>query len=230
MDLCFIVDSSESIRDNNPTDGSYDHWQLQLNFIIDLVDLFDIGPDASRVGLVVFSEDVQLVFSLDTYTDAESLKTTILNTPFLSQMTNTPEAFRMAREQCFSVARGDRPGIQNLAIFISDGQPFPHNRHNLAIDEAQLLKNSGTFLLAVGITQTIDLEFLKKVSSSPQIEGENYFRVAGFSALGATTRSVAEGACEAITGIFNDIKKCVEYFDRNFKNQHSFFCLFCLSS
>ena len=201
VDLCFIVDSSASIRDSNV--GSYDHWQLQLNFIIDLVDLFDIAPNASRVGLVVFSDDVQLVFSLDTYTDADSLKAAILNTPFLGQQTNTPGAFRMAREQCFSVARGDRPGIQNLAIFISDGQPFPHNRHNLAIEEAQLLKNSGTILLAVGITQTIDLEFLKIVSSSPQIEGENYFRAPDFSALGAIKRSVGEGTCEIVAGTNN---------------------------
>ena len=200
VDLCFIVDSSGSIRDNNPADGSYDNWQLQLNFIIDLVELFDIAPDASRVGLVVFSGDVQLVFSLDMYTDADSLKAAILNTPYLGQLTNTAEAFRITREQCFSVARGDRPGIRNLAIFISDGIPFPSQQNPRAIEEAQLLKDSGTFLIAVGITQDVDLEFLKTVSSSPQIQGENYFRAPGFSALGAIKRSVGEGTCEIVAG------------------------------
>ena len=198
VDLCFIVDSSGSIRDSNL---DFDHWQLQLNFIIDLVDVFDIAPDASRVGLVVFSDDAQLVFSLDTYTNVESLKAAILNTPYLSKTTNTAEAFRVTREQCFNVVRGDRLGIQNLAILISDGHPFPEEKKHPTIEEAQLLKDSGTYLIAVGITNGVDLEFLKKVSSSPQIQGESYFRVPDFSALGATVRSVAEAACEAITGI-----------------------------
>ena len=196
VDLCFIVDSSGSIRDNNPVDGSYDNWNLQLVFITDLVELFDISPDTTRVGLVVFSDDVQLVFSLDTYTDAESLKAAIRNIPYLNQLTNTQEAFRIAREQCFNVARGDRPGIQNLAIFISDGQPYPYNIRDPAIAEAQLLKDSGAFLIAVGITQDIDLEFLKTVSSSPQIEGQNYFSAPDFTALRAVKRSVGEGTCE----------------------------------
>ena len=200
VDLCFIVDSSGSIRDNNPADASHDNWDLQLNFIIDLVKLFDIAPDATRVGLVVFSDDAQLVFSLDTYTDAESLEAAIRNIPYSGHLTNTRDAFRNTREQCFNVARGDRPGIQNLAIFISDGQPFPGNIRDPAITEAQLLKNSGAFLIAVGITPVIDLEFLKTVSSSPQIEGQNYFRAPDFSALQAVKRSVGEGTCEVITG------------------------------
>ena len=198
MDLCFIVDNSGSIRDNNRLE--VDNWTLQLNFIIDLVELFHIAPDATRVGLVVFSDYTQLVFSLDTYTDAESLKAAIRNTPYFGRQTNTRDAFRITREQCFNVGRGDRPGIQNLAIFISDGQPFPDSIRDPAITEAQLLKNSGAFLIAVGITPVIDLEFLKTVSSSPQIEGQNYFRAPDFSALQATKRSVSEGTCEIVTG------------------------------
>ena len=198
MDLCFIVDSSGSIRDTNLLE--VDNWTLQLNFIIDLVKLFDIAPDATRVGLVVFSDDTQLVFSLDTYTDAESLEVAIRNIPYFGRQTNTRDAFRITREQCFNVARGDRPGIQNLAIFISDGQPITDSIRDPAITEAQLLKNSGAFLIAVGITSVIDLEFLKTVSSSPHIEGQNYFRAPDFSALQATKRSVAEGACEIVTG------------------------------
>ncbi len=33
VDLCIIVDSSGSIRDNNPSDGSYDNWDLLLQFV-----------------------------------------------------------------------------------------------------------------------------------------------------------------------------------------------------
>ena len=33
VDLCIVVDSSGSIRDNNPSDGSYDNWKLTLEFV-----------------------------------------------------------------------------------------------------------------------------------------------------------------------------------------------------
>ena len=108
MDLCFIIDSSGSIRDNNPPGGDPDNWQLQLDFLSNLVDLFTIGPDATKVGAVVFSEQVRLAFSLDTYTDAQSIKDAILGLAYLGQKTNTPEGLRVTREQCFNQGNGDQ--------------------------------------------------------------------------------------------------------------------------
>lgn len=32
IDLCIVIDSSGSIRDRNPPDGSYDNWQLILQY------------------------------------------------------------------------------------------------------------------------------------------------------------------------------------------------------
>ena len=38
IDLCIvIIDSSGSIRDNNPSDGSYDNWELTLSFVKEVV-------------------------------------------------------------------------------------------------------------------------------------------------------------------------------------------------
>ena len=33
VDLCVVLDSSGSIKDRNPTDGSYDNWELILSFV-----------------------------------------------------------------------------------------------------------------------------------------------------------------------------------------------------
>ena len=130
MDLCFIIDSSGSITDANPRDNSYDNWDIQKKFVASLLDLFEIAPDATRVGAVVFSETVSLEFSLDTYTDARSVKDAILDLVHMNGETNTPEAFRIATNECFNLARGDRPNVDNLAIFISDGKPHPTRNKN----------------------------------------------------------------------------------------------------
>ncbi len=206
MDLCFIIDSSGSIRDNNPADGSSDNWLLQLDFLSRLVDVFTIGPQATKIGAVVFSEQVFLAFTLDTYTDAQSIKNAINGLAYLGQTTNTPEGFRVTREQCFNPANGDRANVQNLAIFISDGVPFPANRRDPAIRAAEALKNSGASVIAIGVTSVIDKNFLMQISSPPQLEGSNYFVAVDFSALGTIRRAVGEGTCEVVTGIFIDEK------------------------
>ena len=51
-DLVFVIDSSGSIRDANPSDGSYDNWNLILNFLTDFVDRLPVGTDDYRIGLV----------------------------------------------------------------------------------------------------------------------------------------------------------------------------------
>ena len=194
------MDSSGSIRDNNPPGGSPDNWQLQLEFLSRLVDLFTIGPDATKVGVVVFSEEVRLVFSLDTYTDAQSIKDAILGLSYLGQTTNTPEGLRITREQCFNQGNGDRPNVQNLAIFISDGVPYPAERKDPAIREAESLKGVST-VIAIGVTNVIDRDLLRTISSSPQEENRNWFVALDFSELDIIRRSVGEGTCEVVAGI-----------------------------
>ena len=200
VDLCFIIDSSGSIRDNNPPGGQPDNWELQLQFLSQLVDFFTIGPTATKVGAVVFSEQVNVAFTLDTHSDAQSIKDAILGLAYLGQTKNTPEGLRVTREQCFNQARGDRPNVQNLAIFISDGVPYPSNRRDPAIREAEALREVAN-VIAIGVTDVIDRDLLKTISSPPQVEDQNWFVAVDFSELIAIRETVGEGTCRAVKGI-----------------------------
>ncbi len=207
VDLCFVIDSSGSIRDNNPSDGSYDNYNLQLEFLTNLVRAFSIGPDATRVGAILFSEQVILQFALDTYDTAGDISTALLSTPYLGQTTNTPQALIQTRAECFSAANGDRPNVPNLAIVVTDGVPFPDSRRSPALDEAKALKDSGATVISIGITDNIDADFLREMSSPPQIEGQNYFTASDFNALTAITSRVVEGTCTTLEGLHSE-KTC----------------------
>ena len=200
IDLCLIIDSSGSIRDNNPRDGSHDNWELQLTFLSDLIKSFDIGRDATRVGAIVFSEQVDLVFPLNGYDNMNDVQERIESIAYLGQTTNTPEALVQTRLRCFSAANGDRPDISNLAVMVTDGVPFPPNRRDPAIAEAKALRDSGVKMVAIGITNVIDKDFLKEMSSAPQIEGQNFFTAVDFQELGAIVDTVVEGTCKAVEG------------------------------
>ena len=65
VDLVFVVDSSGSIRDNNPDDGSFDNWELILEYIYDVVDVLQIGENFNRVGLVAYSYDARNIIYLN---------------------------------------------------------------------------------------------------------------------------------------------------------------------
>ena len=193
--MCLIIDSSGSIRDNNPSDRSYDNWIIMRQFAVDIMDYFTIGPDATRVGAIIFSNNAQMVFNMMDYTDAVSVKNALRNLPFLGQETNTPEAILLARQQCFLERNGDRPSVQNLAIVISDGVPYPSNRRQPAISQAQVLRSEGTKVVSVGVTNLIDENFLRDLSSIPQQRDQDYFVSPSFVALNEISRGVAQGSC-----------------------------------
>ena len=48
IDLMLVVDSSGSIRNMNPEDGSVDNWQLIRDFLSSLTQLFNIGTVSSH--------------------------------------------------------------------------------------------------------------------------------------------------------------------------------------
>lgn len=202
MDLCLIIDSSGSIRDNNPPGAvpgtSNDNWQLQLEFLSDLVGAFTIARDSTRVGAIIFSETVSLAFPLDRYDNKEDVQRAILSLAYIGQTTNTPQALIQTRTECFNPANGDRPNVVNLAVMTTDGVPFPPTRRTPAIEEAAALRNAGVTMIAVGITTMIDVDFLREMSSPPQQEGQNFFTATDFTALSSITRSVVEGTCEAV--------------------------------
>ena len=201
VDLCIVIDSSGSIRDNNVA-GQPDNWQLQIEFLTTLVRAFTIGTDATRVGAIVFSEDVRLAFPLSAYDNAEDVATALSNIAYMGQTTNTPEALVQTRTACFSATNGDRPDVPNLAIIITDGVPFPDNRRTPALNEAKALRDTGATAISIGVTNNIDVDFLKGLSSSPQLEGQNYFTATDFATLDEIQKSVVEGTCEALEGTF----------------------------
>ena len=90
-----------------------------------------MGQHASRFGAVVFSENVRLELALDEIYDAQTIKNRVMTLPYEGQETNTPEAFKVTREQCFNPQRGDRVDVDNLAVIVTDGLPYPITEKNL---------------------------------------------------------------------------------------------------
>jgi len=51
-DIAFVIDNSGSIRDNDPPGGN--NWQLILDFVKSIIDVFDVAQDATRFAVIDF--------------------------------------------------------------------------------------------------------------------------------------------------------------------------------
>ena len=171
--------------------GVPDNWQLQLDFPSKLLAAFSIGQNDTRVAALVFSEEVTLDIPLNKFNSLSEIQETILYVPYLGQTTNTPEALHQADSQCFSAVNGGRDDADNVVIIVTDGVPFPPDRRNPALREARRLKEKGIRIAAVGITDGVDEEFLRGISS-----GDNYFTVPEFQELERQVEQISEQICQ----------------------------------
>jgi len=51
-DIAFVIDNSGSIRDNDPVGGN--NWQLIIDFVKSIVEMFTVAPDVTRIAVVDF--------------------------------------------------------------------------------------------------------------------------------------------------------------------------------
>ena len=144
---------------------------------------------------MIFSDQASLEFPLNRYYNPDDLKSAIFRMQCIGQTTNTPEAIRIARQQCFDPQTNDRPDVQNLAIIITDGVPYPPDRRDPAFRQAQILRSTGARLVAIGITDDVDREVLRQLSSLPQVEGQNFFMSTSFRVLNEISESVSAESC-----------------------------------
>lgn len=79
-DLMFLIDGSGSI-------GSYVFKHEVLRFVREFVELFDIGHEKTRVGLIQYSDQIRHEFDLNQYADKESLLQAITQTQYLTGLT-----------------------------------------------------------------------------------------------------------------------------------------------
>lgn len=190
-DIGFVIDGSGSIRDANPSDGSFDNWQLLLNFVGIIIDnLPEIGI---RVGAVIFSDRGQLLFDFDDFLQNRSAaRDFLLTTRYPGANTNTSGGLYVARSSLFMSRNSDR---MEFAIVITDGKSTFDSDKTLPI--AEDLKNDGVEIISVGITNSVDLTEIKGISSIPQIFGQNYYTSEDFQQLEEVAFSILSRICVA---------------------------------
>ena len=158
LDLIFVLDTSGSIGSEN--------FNNAKRSIENIVSSLKIGPNNTRVAVIIFSTDVRLLFNLNAHPDNASLIQAIKRIPYTGGLTNTAEAIRVLRSGILSETLGVYPSNETtqIAIILTDGKS---TLPNVTKQEAELLHEQTSFkVFAVGVGDAVDLDELKGIASS----------------------------------------------------------------
>lgn len=133
-------------------------------------------------------------FFLTNYTSKGDIERAIRSIPAGNGQTNTYEGLQKMRRDIFNEDNGDRPEVPNVGIVITDGESNINDW--LTVDEAERARNEGIKLFSVGVTNDVNEQELKAISSYPQEENRNYWKTPNFTSLNTIIESLQRETCE----------------------------------
>ena len=112
-DVYFLLDSSSSIWIVD--------FKKQIQFVKEVVDLFEIGQSKTRIGVSTFSDKYEAVIHLNDFAVKTALKAAIDKVPYLRGGTDTAAALRHVREEEFEgVARKEVTEAFKIPFLLQD--------------------------------------------------------------------------------------------------------------
>ena len=180
--MVFILDASTSVTEAN--------FNLMKDFVKDFLLEADIDNGKVRVGLLMYSTEDYVQFYLNTYATKDDIYDAVDAMPYRYGSTNTADALQTMRVDMFSTINGDRAGVDNIAIILTDGVSNINSRRT--IPEAEQARAEGIHIYAIGIGLT-DTTELDGIASQPI--SENRFAVQDFAELDVLKHRVFAAFC-----------------------------------
>ncbi|KAK3783391.1 hypothetical protein RRG08_001851, partial [Elysia crispata] len=182
IDLVFVLDASTSVTEPN--------FELMKDFVKDFLYEADIDSGNVRVGVIIYSTQDHIEFQMNTYNTKADVYNAIDEIPYRYGSTNTADALKTMREEMFTRGNGDRPGVENICIVVTDGVSNINARRT--IPEAEQARAEGIHIYAIGIGLS-DTRELDGIASKPV--DENRFAVQEFSELRDLRHKVFSSLC-----------------------------------
>uniref|UniRef100_A0A8C9IM64 VWFA domain-containing protein n=1 Tax=Piliocolobus tephrosceles TaxID=591936 RepID=A0A8C9IM64_9PRIM len=157
-DLVFLIEEFSRVRQPN--------FQQVVNFLKTIVSSLSIHPDTVRFGLVFYSEEPRLEFSLDTFQNAAKILEHLNKLTYRERRgrTKTGAALDFLRNEVFIQEKGSRSnhGVQQIAVVITEG--FSQDSVSRP---ASHLRRAGVTIYAVGTQNVSESKDLEKIASYP---------------------------------------------------------------
>ncbi|KAI4530482.1 hypothetical protein MG293_019371 [Ovis ammon polii] len=138
LDLAFMLDASVSV-------GPENFAQMQ-SFVRSCALRFDVNPDVTQIGLVVYGSRVQTAFGLDTHLSRAAVLRALSQAPYLGGVGSAGTALLHIYDKVMTVQGGARPGVPKAVVVVTGGSGVED-----AAVPAQKLRDNGVSVLVVGV-------------------------------------------------------------------------------
>lgn len=181
-DVVFVLDASTSVMQDN--------FNKMLALTKQFVNDAAIDDGSVRIAVAIYSSDVIVQFDLDTFTIKTDILRAIDEIPYIYGSTNTFDALKTMRTKMFRRRSGDRYGVKNYAILITDGVSNINARKVLPEAEKSWLAGIHIYTIGIGLTDTAELYGIATPPAS-----ENSIAVDDFDKLEGLPGRIFKGTC-----------------------------------
>jgi len=173
------LDASSSVTQYN--------FPLVLKFVERIVKQYKISQTQVRVSVVLFSTNVCSYFQLSLYSSKADILERIKSLEYWGGSSATGFALHFTLTNILNEVRH---GVSSTVILVTDGQSNDNNGFH-PIQEAKVIKNGGTNIVVVGITEEVNQDELNSISSSGK-----FIYIQSFKSLPEFAGSVSKEVCE----------------------------------
>ncbi|XP_048464938.1 collagen alpha-3(VI) chain [Rhincodon typus] len=176
-DIFFLVDGSDSISPEELMD--------MKRFLVDVVNVFSIGADQVRVGVVQYADSPRIEIGITQHTSQTDLEKAIKQISQMGGGMATGRALTYMRNLLSNAVTSRRQRVRHILITITSGQSDDPVR-----SPAAELRRQGVDTFAIGVGNTDESELL-------QIGGtrERIFYVTNFDALKDVKNNIVRELC-----------------------------------
>ncbi|XP_067043783.1 von Willebrand factor A domain-containing protein 2-like [Acropora muricata] len=153
-DLGLVIDGSGS-------ESYLEFVQTQI-FVINLIDLFQIGSDGTHVGVIVYSNKAKLVFSLSQFHDPVELQLQLLRLQLQKGSRRIDLALKKAETELFSDKEGDRKKVPDVLVVITTGNTIKNSEPYE--DVLKPLKDRSIHIMAIGVGDKVSTDELTQIA------------------------------------------------------------------
>ena len=187
-DVVFVVDRSASVCDNEHV-FNCENWEYMLRFLDGIVRDLDVGTGhvSNRVGVVVYGNTAVVEIPLAEIDNMPDLRVAIAEIDYFpNEGSNTSGGILLMMQEFQE--HGRRYFTTEVGVLITDGTWTSDSENNVA--SAIEAKIEGITVFAIGVTDNVDQEELRQMSSGRQLLGVNFFISPTFAALEYILKSV----------------------------------------
>lgn len=153
MDIAMVLDLSGSLEEV---------YDVVIEFAKQTIYGLPVGQ--VRVSVVTYADNAKMVFPLNAYTTPATIKNALAFSKS-GGTTNTQSAINMANTQCFTSVNGDRSGVRNVMVVVSDGQSNVNSYRT--IPEADAARQNGIEIYSASIGTSVNNAEMEGIANKP---------------------------------------------------------------